>query len=105
MLVLVDLGLRLNKQEQNRAGRRRGKDQMSGKRMPGGMPEPGWTPQEHQQAVAQFREGIANGLNPQWPQPRESLMPDGRITPPGYVFVQPGQEQGAGRARADDLDR
>ena len=42
-------------------------------------------------AVAQFHEGIANGLNPEWPPPRESLMPDGRITAPGYVYVAPGQ--------------
>jgi TM2 domain-containing membrane protein YozV len=61
--------------------------------MPGGMPEPGWTPEEHQWAVAQFHEGIANGLNPEWPPPRESLMPDGRITAPGYVSVQPGQRR------------
>jgi hypothetical protein len=47
---------------------------MSRKRMPGGVPEPGWTLEEHQQAVAQFHEGIANGLNPEWPPPRQSLM-------------------------------
>ena len=64
---------------------------MSRKRMPGGVPEPGWTVEEHHWAVAQFHEGIANGLNPEWPPPRESLMPDGRITAPGYVYVAPGQ--------------
>lgn len=64
---------------------------MSRKRMPGGVPGPGWTVEEHQQAVAQFHQGIANGLNPEWPPPRESLMPDGRITAPGYVYVAPGQ--------------
>ena len=61
--------------------------------MPGGLPEPGWTPEEHQWAAAQFHEGVAQGLNPVWPPPRECLMPDGRITAPGYVFVQPGQRR------------
>ena len=36
-------------------------------------------------------QGFANGLYPEWPPPRQSLMPDGRITAPGYVFVAPGE--------------
>ena len=78
--------------------------------MPGGVPEPGWTVEEHHWAVAQFHEGIANGLNPEWPPPRESLMPDGRITAAVYdegtvgindlpLNPNPSQDQDVAEAR------
>lgn len=69
---------------------------MSRKRMPGGIPEPGWTPEEHALAVAWFHAGMRAGLNPEWPPPRESLTLDGRVTAPGYAPpAQPGSMQPA----------
>jgi TM2 domain-containing membrane protein YozV len=64
---------------------------MSRKRMPGGGPEPGWTPQEHQLAAAWFHAGMRAGLDPEWPPSRESLTADGRVTAAGYV--EPGRAQ------------